>query len=149
MWYVIVIAPLGGHTNRYIPPRGAISVHSPLLGGSLLCTSIVNHNDVKETITRTLMCFFACTYSIVASIVQVAVYSWTHIPYVASEHYHVKTESSQENKGLPHLFSSAKPKKAVAGKENGSKKTAPIFILLMKLRLGHLGALRFLHAGAR
>ena len=62
-----------------------------------------------------------CTYSIVASLVRVAVYSWTYIPYVVSEHYiagesreQVKAESYQEKKGLQSL---TKPKKAATGRE--------------------------------
>ena len=62
-----------------------------------------------------------CTYSIVASVVRVAVYSWTHIPCVAGERYYVKVESSQANEGLPQSFSSAKVKKAAAGKENRAR----------------------------
>ena len=64
-----------------------------------------------------------------------SIYSWTYVLCVSSEHYHVKVESSQANKGLPQLFSSAKLKKAVAGKENRAH-----FYFVDETKAGTLGS---------
>ena len=97
----------------------------------------------SKKLLRALTWVFGCTYSIVTSVVRVAVYSWTHVPCLTSEHYHIKAESSKANEGLLQSFSSAKPEKGAAGKEKRAR-----FDFVCKLRLGRLGAVRLLHGNA-
>ena len=104
-------------------------LHSPLLGGCLLCTSVVNHNDVKEAIRcarrgRYTSIYVYCQYYIGQSLL--VLYEYLSIgnsrantcrrsrllggmylldPKPAWVVLPVKVESSQANEGLPESFS--------------------------------------------
>ena len=109
-YYVYVIAHLSGLVNRNIPTKGTV-IYSTVtmwfnfalpLSATMTSKKLlrVHRRESLRVLQYSSQCSTTCCLHLDAC-----------IPYIASERYNVKVESSEANKGLPQLFSSPKPNK--------------------------------------